>query len=166
MTGTAPDDVPRRTWPVDPEGTSAQAAAERAAIRAAGDRLLAGAPLRSKTGEPSVVQLAVEADAKRHLLTHKHTDLKDHFAALVKTHGRVPAAFKPLEAKGERLGVDNARLRKRVNELSALVETYALQVGVLTQENARLAAVAEGVHDRAAVPALSDLRARRLREGR
>ena len=160
------DGVRRRTWPADPDGTGHTAVAERAAIRAAGDRLLAGAPLRSRTGELSIVQLAVEADAKRHLLTHKHIDLKDHFAALVKTQGRVPEAFKPLEAKGEQLGADNARLRKRITELSSLVEAYALQVGVLTQENARLAAVTQDDAFRAGVPALSDIRARRVSQGR
>ena len=40
------------------------------------DRLLAGTPLRSN-GSLTIVALADEAGVKRHLLTHRHTDLKD-----------------------------------------------------------------------------------------
>ncbi len=48
--------------------------AERKSIRAAIDRLLVGTPLRSD-GALTVVSLAAEADVKRHVLTHRHTDL-------------------------------------------------------------------------------------------
>jgi hypothetical protein len=51
---------------------------ERGQIHAAMDRLLAGTPLRSD-GALTVVSLAAEADVKRHVLTHRHTDLKDEF---------------------------------------------------------------------------------------
>jgi hypothetical protein len=51
------------------------ATADRDAIRAAIDRLLAGTPLRSN-GSLTIVALAGEANVKRHLLTHRHTDLR------------------------------------------------------------------------------------------
>ncbi len=50
----------------------------RVQIEAAMDRLLAGTPLRS-AGKLTIVSLAIEADVMRHVLTHKHTDLKDRF---------------------------------------------------------------------------------------
>lgn len=50
----------------------------RAAILAAMDRLLDGAPQQSE-GRLSVSQLAAEAGVKRWHLTHQHTDLKDLF---------------------------------------------------------------------------------------
>jgi hypothetical protein len=68
---------------------------ERGQIRAAMDRLLAGTPLRSD-GALTVVSLAVEADVKRHLLTHRHTDLKDEFYARVRAQDRVPASEQEL----------------------------------------------------------------------
>ena len=63
--------------------------ADRDAIRAAIDRLLAGTPLRSN-GSLTIVALADEANVKRHLLTHRHTDLKDEFYARLRTRGHVP----------------------------------------------------------------------------
>jgi hypothetical protein len=47
-------------------------------IRAAMDRLLAGTPLRSD-GALTIVALAAEAGIERHILTHRHTDLKEEF---------------------------------------------------------------------------------------
>ena len=68
--------------------------AERAAIQAAADRLLAGTPLRS-TGELTVVQLAAEASVKRWLLTHKHRDLTEQFQARAKARYLVRARSLP-----------------------------------------------------------------------
>jgi hypothetical protein len=68
---------------------------ERGQISAAMDRLLAGTPLRSD-GALTVVSLAVEADVKRHVLTHRHTDLKDEFYARVRAQGHVPASEQEL----------------------------------------------------------------------
>jgi hypothetical protein len=68
---------------------------ERGQIHAAMDRLLAGTPLRSD-GALTVVSLAVEADVKRHVLTHRNTDLKDEFYARVRAQGRVPASEQEL----------------------------------------------------------------------
>jgi hypothetical protein len=64
-------------------------------IRAAMDRLLAGAPLRSD-GALTIVALAAEAGIKRHILTHRHTDLKDEFYARVRAQNRIPDSEKRL----------------------------------------------------------------------
>jgi hypothetical protein len=62
---------------------------ERAAIEAAMNWLLDGIPLRSD-GRLTIVSLAAEAGVKRHVLTHKHPDLKDRFYARVKAQDSVP----------------------------------------------------------------------------
>jgi hypothetical protein len=60
--------------------------------------VLGGIPLRSD-GKLTVNSLAAEAGVKRHVLTHKHTDLKDRFyapgqspARCPRQRGRVPRA--------------------------------------------------------------------------
>ena len=63
---------------------------ERREIEAAMDRLLNGTPLRSD-GKLTIMSLAAEAGVKRHVLTHKHTDLKDLFNARVRAQDSVPA---------------------------------------------------------------------------
>jgi hypothetical protein len=64
---------------------------ERAEIEAAMDRVLDGTSLRSD-GKLTVVSLAVEAGVKRHVLTHKHTDLKDRCYARSKPSTPSPLA--------------------------------------------------------------------------
>ncbi len=110
---------------------------ERDQIHAAMDRLLAGTPLRSD-GALTVVSLAVEAGVKRHVLTHRHTDLKDEFYARVKAQGSVPASEQELrdELKVTRQKLAEAREENR--QLKASVEAFARIVNVLTTENDRL----------------------------
>ena len=109
----------------------------RATIRAAMDRLLAGIPLRSD-GALTVVSLAVEADDKRHVLTHRHVDLKDEFYARVRAAGGVPESER-------RLREDLAETRRQLKEtqaenqrLAAEIEEFARVVNVLSVENHQL----------------------------
>ena len=110
---------------------------ERDQSHAAMDRLLAGTPLRSD-GALTVVSLAVEADVKRHVLTHRHTDLKDEFYARARAQGRVPASEQELrdELKATRQKLAEAREENR--QLKASMEAFARIVNVLTAENVRL----------------------------
>lgn len=110
---------------------------ERAEIGVAMDRLLSGTPLRSD-GRLTVVSLAVEAGVKRHVLTHKHTDLKDRFYARVKAQQSVPASEIALREQ-------NAGLRRKLNEMRAERDEYkqaadalARALNVLTIENDEL----------------------------
>jgi hypothetical protein len=64
-------------------------AADRQNIQAAIGRHLTGTPLRSD-GALTIVALAAEADVRRHVLIHRHTDLKDEFYARVRACGHVP----------------------------------------------------------------------------
>jgi hypothetical protein len=59
---------------------------ERAQIRAAMDRILAGAPERS-SGALTIVALAIEASVPRNALTQRHTDLKYEFYQRIREAG-------------------------------------------------------------------------------
>src|SRR5216684_8924523 len=83
---------------------------ERAAIQAAADRLLAGTPLRS-ADQLTIVQLAVEANVKRWLLTHKHRDLAEQFQARARAIDGDPPPIAGLKAQLTQLTEDNTRLR-------------------------------------------------------
>ena len=89
---------------------------ERAGIEAAMDRLLDGIPLRSD-GKLSIVSLAAEAGVKRHVLTHKHTDLKDRFYARVKAQDSAPASETALREQ-------NAQLRRKLDDVRAERDEY------------------------------------------
>jgi hypothetical protein len=110
---------------------------ERAGIEAAMDRLLEGIPLRSD-GSLTVVALAVEAGVKRHVLTHKHTDLKDRFYARIKAQQSAPASETALRE-------ENASLRRKLDGMRAERDEYkhaadalARALNVLTAENDKL----------------------------
>ncbi len=106
---------------------------ERAAIQAAADRLLAGTPLRS-AGGLTIVQLAVEANVKRWLLTHKHRDLAEQFQARVRAVDGDPPPVAELKAQIARLTEDNTRLRADNAEHKDLTAYYAHVINELSAE--------------------------------
>ena len=73
------------------------AADERDRIRAATERILGGAPIRSN-GALTIVALALEADVPRNALTQRHPDLKNDFYTRVKERGGTPAVESELRA--------------------------------------------------------------------
>ncbi len=86
---------------------------ERREILAAIDRLLAGTPLRSD-GKLTIVDLATEADVKRWVLTHKHTDLKDLFNARLKAAHQQPPAIQQLHDRVTQLEAANTELKREL----------------------------------------------------
>ncbi|MFE7352476.1 hypothetical protein ACFU8Q_04570 [Streptomyces sp. NPDC057543] len=110
---------------------------ERENIRAAMDRLLAGTPLRSD-GALTVLALAVEADVKRHVLTHRHTDLKDEFYARVRAQGQVPDSERKLREELRKTKERLAEVIKENKRQQAEIEMFARVVNVLTVENDQL----------------------------
>ena len=106
-------------------------------IRAAMDRLLAGTPLRSD-GALTIGALAAEAGIKRHILTHRHTDLKEEFYARVRAQNRIPESEKrlrdQLQATQRRLADLNEQNRQQQQTIDALARI----VNVLTLENEQL----------------------------
>ncbi|MEV6825562.1 hypothetical protein [Amycolatopsis sp. NPDC051102] len=110
---------------------------ERDSIRDAMQRLLEGKPLRSD-GALTVVSLATEAGVKRHVLTHRHTDLKDEFYAKVRAQGHIPASEVKLRADLREANDVITQLRAENRELAGTVERMARVINALTVENDQL----------------------------
>jgi chromosome segregation ATPase len=110
---------------------------ERADIEAAMNRLLDGTPLRSD-GRLTIVSLAAEAGVKRHVLTHRHTDLKDRFYARVKAQHSVPASEAALREQNDALRRKLDDLRAERNEYKQAADALARALNVLTIENDEL----------------------------
>jgi chromosome segregation ATPase len=110
---------------------------ERAEIEAAMDRLLEGIPLRSD-GSLTVVALAAEAGVKRHVLTHKHTDLKDRFYARIKAQHSVPAGEIALRDENASLRRKLDDMRTQRDEYKQAADALARALNVLTAENDKL----------------------------
>lgn len=131
---------------------------ERDDIRSAMQRLLDGIPLRSD-GALTVVSLAAEAGVKRHMLTHRHTDLKDEFYARVRAQGQVPASETKLRADLAATTAKVDELREENQTLTDTVERMARIINVLTVENDQLKAEFDKQHDRSVTPLRSRSRA-------
>jgi hypothetical protein len=113
---------------------SKQESTERQVIRDAMDRLLDGSPLYS-TGKLTVKSLADEAQVKRWLLTHRHTDLQDEFRAKVAQRGRVPQAVQALRSENSnleermtKLASDFRQERETVKRLERVIHVLTLQL--------------------------------------
>jgi hypothetical protein len=107
--------------------------AERAAIRAAMNRLLTGTAYRS-TGALSVLQLAAEAGVKRWLLTHKHTDLAEEFRHRACAGADSPSALHGLQQRARKAEEANRALREENSRLRAQVQVYAQVIRELRTE--------------------------------
>lgn len=109
---------------------------ERAGIEAAMDRLLEGIPLHSDGS--LTVALAAEAGVKRHVLTHKHTDLKDRFYARIKAQQSVPASEIALRDENASLRRKLDNMRTERDEYKQAADALARALNVLTAENDKL----------------------------
>ncbi|WP_239396374.1 hypothetical protein [Frankia sp. CiP3] len=110
---------------------------ERAAIKAAMERLFAGRPLRS-SGSLDIVTLAEEAGVKRNKLTHKHTDLKNLFYAERKARAATPERELKLREEIAALKGANSALREERDRYRVASETFARAIHILTVENDRI----------------------------
>ena len=117
--------------------TTSETDPQRKAILAAADRLLAGTA-RYSSGNLSVVQLAIEAQVKYWVVAQRHTDLRDHFQALVRANGRSPGATQRTDAERDQLREERDRLRQHCAGLEQLVQTYAAVINELAIENQAL----------------------------
>ncbi|WP_434598411.1 hypothetical protein [Streptomyces sp. A5-4] len=81
--------------------------AERTALRAAADRLLAGTPLRSASGNLTASELLRESGLRRDVAYGDHKDLVEEFQARVKAQHCTPAAM-------QELAEQNAQLKGRL----------------------------------------------------
>jgi hypothetical protein len=88
--------------------------AERIAIAAAADRLLAGTPLRSTTAKLTATELIIESGLRRDVVYEhdKTARIVENFTARAKTRNVVPEAM-------QHLADDNRRLKKQLEETRA-----------------------------------------------
>ena len=110
---------------------------ERDRIRAAMDRILAGAPERSN-GALTVVALALEAGVPRNALTQRRTDLKDESYQRVRERGRDNEDEARLRAAIARLRKTIAAKNKELSQLRADVPALVRSVNQLALENQQL----------------------------
>jgi chromosome segregation ATPase len=110
---------------------------ERDRIRAAMDRILAGAPERSD-GALTVVALAIEAGVSRNALTQRHTDLKDEFYRRIRERGSANEDEARLRATIARLRQTIVNKNKELAQLRADVPALVRAVNQLTMENQQL----------------------------
>lgn len=73
--------------------------AERAALRAAADRLLAGTPLRSASGKLTASELLSESGLRRDVAYGDHKDLVEEFQARVRAQNATLSAMQELADK-------------------------------------------------------------------
>lgn len=114
---------------------------ERDRIRAAMNRIVAGAPERSN-GALTIVALALEADVPRNALTQRHTDLKNEFYQRIKERGATPdieARLRATVAKlKETITNKNKELKQLRADVPALVPALVRTINQLTLENQQL----------------------------
>jgi vacuolar-type H+-ATPase subunit I/STV1 len=92
--------------------------AERAALRAAADRLLAGTPLRSASGKLTASELLRESGLRRDVAYGDHKDLIENFQARVRSQNATPTAMQELadkctDLKGKLTAVTNELTKER-----------------------------------------------------
>jgi AcrR family transcriptional regulator len=106
---------------------------ERARIREAMDRLLAGKATASN-GSFTVAALAAESGVHRMALYKRHSDLKNEFDERVRKETKqVPETEKQLRATVTKLKKTIANQRAELEELRQLVTRLTLASAVLTQ---------------------------------
>ena len=110
---------------------------ERDRIRAAMDRILAGAPGRSN-GALTVVALAIEAGVPRNALTQRHTDLKNEFYQRIRERGADNEDEARLRATIAQLRQAIAAKNKELAQLRTDVPALVRAVNQLTLENQQL----------------------------
>jgi hypothetical protein len=104
---------------------------ERARIRAAMDRLLAGQAAVSN-GSLTIVALALEAGVHRMALIKRHADLKTEFYARVRTEThQIPETEKRLQESVKKLRKRAADQAAEIDELKQLVTNLTLANTVL-----------------------------------
>lgn len=110
---------------------------ERARIRAAMDRSLAGNPQHSN-GALTIVALAREPQVPRNALTQRHPDLKNDFYAKFKERGQPTESERRLRKKITKLNELRAADEGQLTQLATDVEHFVRVVNQLTLENRQL----------------------------
>lgn len=116
--------------------------AERATVRAAASRLLAGIPLRSATGKLTGTELIIESGLRRDVVYGDHKDLVEEFQAQVKAQQSTPLAVQDLAAERNVLAAELAAVRQELaheRSVTAVLRKIAAELGLeLHQARAEL----------------------------
>lgn len=105
--------------------------AERAALRAAADRLLAGAPLCSASGKLTASALLGESGLRRDVAYGDHKDLIEEFQARARAQHGTTAAM-------QELAVVNAELKTRLAQATAALAKERAVIAALRRIIAEL----------------------------
>lgn len=114
----------------------------RRAIRDAMDRLIAGEPLYSD-GKLTIKSLAEEAQIKRWLLTHRHTDLQTEFRARIANTDTPPALVALRDERDDaqrriaELTADVTALQETVHQLERVINVLGLENNQLRTDHGR-----------------------------
>ncbi|WP_256804899.1 hypothetical protein [Frankia sp. ACN10a] len=117
--------------------------AERSAIEAATARLLAGTPVRSRSGKLTVTELIAESGLRRDVVYADHSHLVEVFRALAKGQNSTPTAMQDLADENadltQKLAASRAELaeeRAAAASLRRLVVELSLELSQ-TQDQGR-----------------------------
>src|SRR5712692_6210919 len=108
-------------------------AAERAAITAAAERLLAGTPLRSSTGKLTQTELIRESRLRRDIV-YEHSDLVDAFKAQVKAQDSIPAAMQAIIDQRDQLQAQLAEIKAQLAQERRVATTLRCLTAELSLE--------------------------------
>ncbi|MFD7017666.1 hypothetical protein [Streptomyces sp. NPDC059928] len=108
--------------------------AERAALRAEADRLLAGTPLRSTSGKLSASELLRESTLRRDVAYGDHKDLVEEFQARVRAQSATPSVMQELVDKCTELKVKLAVVTNDLTKARAVTATLRRIIAELDLE--------------------------------
>ncbi|MFI1191630.1 hypothetical protein [Streptomyces californicus] len=107
--------------------------ADRAAIRAASDRLLAGTPLRSQSGKLTASELITESELRRDVV-YRHTDLIQDFQARAKAQDSTPIAMQELTEVNRQLTAEIVELKDELHQEQTRTKTLRMIIAELSLE--------------------------------
>jgi regulator of replication initiation timing len=125
--------------------------ADRAAIQAAAERLLAGTPLRSRSGRLTASELITECDLRRDIV-YRHTDLVQDFQARAKAQDSTPTAMQELADENRTLKAEADDLRDELRQERARTKTMRMIIAELSLELEQAKAELEGASGIARLP--------------
>ncbi|MEV5449532.1 hypothetical protein [Streptomyces sp. NPDC052535] len=107
--------------------------ADRAAIQAAAERLLAGTPLRSRSGRLTASELITECDLRRDIV-YRHTDLVQDFQARAKAQDSTPTAMQELADENRKLKAEADDLKDELRQERARTKSMRMIIAELSLE--------------------------------
>lgn len=110
---------------------------ERRTIRDAMQRLIDGEPVRSD-GKLTIKSLAAEADVKRWILTHRHTDLQSEFRSRIESMEALPEPVQRLTDELKATSNRGSQLADELRQAKADINRYVRIVNMLALEKLEL----------------------------